>query len=279
MSAVVGKATEQLQVGGRCKPGYMSAPIQLNTKETKHRKLPTHIVGLVLNKKTRAGAQGWFQTWLQEGEGGGSHSPWPLKSPVMSDVQPGKTNIAQIAAVRKPPRQSPPQGVPAKPLNTSAPLEDSVCGALMPGGAALLTQASLPHCNTGSLIRYNKRGNEHCSSDWLTEGVMVCGNYLPQPFTLPCSSSLSHPGSRVLHGTSTSHCPDDICSAFRYTADEQTAVLLLEPNRGIELCGQPPALTPLPWLAVNSLRDREVEARCLGARAPPRHANYNNNGS
>lgn len=30
----------------------------------------------------------------------------------------------------------------------------------MPGGAALLTQASLPHCNTGSLIRYNKRGNE-----------------------------------------------------------------------------------------------------------------------
>lgn len=35
-----------------------------------------------------------------------------------------------------------------------------VCGAWMPGGAALLTQASLPHCNTGSLIRYNKRGNE-----------------------------------------------------------------------------------------------------------------------
>lgn len=30
----------------------------------------------------------------------------------------------------------------------------------MPGGAALLTQASLPHCNMGSLIRYNKRGNE-----------------------------------------------------------------------------------------------------------------------
>lgn len=30
----------------------------------------------------------------------------------------------------------------------------------MPGGAALLTQASLPHCNTGTLIRYNKRGNE-----------------------------------------------------------------------------------------------------------------------
>lgn len=36
-----------------------------------------------------------------------------------------------------------------------------VCGApRMPGGVALLTQASLPHCNTGSLIRYNKRGNE-----------------------------------------------------------------------------------------------------------------------
>lgn len=149
----------------------------------------------------------------------------------------------------------------------------------MPGGAALLTQASLPHCNTGSLIRYNKRGNEVrqreetsgkaferrrpraqngslsslklCQSSWshmeknyhtsshiysenghpfkslwrkrwhypyirsclissstatLAERLIFCGKDLPQPFTVPCSS-LSHPGSRVLHGTSTSNCP------------------------------------------------------------------------
>lgn len=184
-------------------------------------------------------------------------------------------------------------------IDMHAPLcLSEVCGAWMPGGAAPLTQASLPRCNTGSLIRCNKRGNEvrqqgetqgkaaerqgwslpvstqrtmsyltkniseqpgsmetnnnnddnndnnnkdqssvngyirkeiaqkvnnesdrraflckrlcvlqQSNTDWLTEGLMVCGKDLPQPFTLPCSS-LSHPGSRVLHGTSTSHCPD-----------------------------------------------------------------------
>lgn len=46
-------------------------------------------------------------------------------------------------------------------IDMHAPLCFSeVCGAWMPSGAALLTQASLPHCNTGSLIRCNKRGNE-----------------------------------------------------------------------------------------------------------------------
>ncbi len=46
-------------------------------------------------------------------------------------------------------------------IDMHAPLcLSEVCGAWMPGGAALPTQASLPHCNTGSLIRNNKRGNE-----------------------------------------------------------------------------------------------------------------------
>lgn len=38
-------------------------------------------------------------------------------------------------------------------------------------------------------------------------------------------------------------------------------------NTGVELRGRPRALSPLPWLAANTLRSREVGALCLGARA------------
>jgi len=64
-----------------------------------------------------------------------------------------------------------------------------------------------------------------------------------------------------------------------HASNEQTAVLLLELNRGIDPRGQPLALSLLPWLAVNRLRGREVEPHCLGVRAPSWHANYNNNGA
>lgn len=60
---------------------------------------------------------------------------------------------------------------------------------------------------------------------------MVCGKDLPQPFTLPCSS-LSHPGSRVLHGTSTSHCPDSSFLPF----------LLLHASTSASAQGKVPAL-------------------------------------
>lgn len=47
----------------------------------------------------------------------------------------------------------------------------------------------------------------------LAERLIFCGKDLPQPFTVPCSS-LSHPGSHVLHGTSTSNCPDSVFLPF-----------------------------------------------------------------
>lgn len=56
-------------------------------------------------------------------------------------------------------------------------------------------------------IPYLSHNSLYFSIATLTEEAMVCGRDRPQPFTLPCSS-LSHPGSRVLHGTSTSRCPD-----------------------------------------------------------------------
>lgn len=40
----------------------VSAPIQFNTKETKHHKLPTQMC--VLSSTTRTEMEGWFQTWL-----------------------------------------------------------------------------------------------------------------------------------------------------------------------------------------------------------------------
>lgn len=45
-------------------------------------------------------------------------------------------------------------------IDMHAPLPLWGVRAWMPGGVALLTQASLLHCNTGSLIRNNKWGNE-----------------------------------------------------------------------------------------------------------------------
>lgn len=51
----------------------------------------------------------------------------------------------------------------------------------------------------------------------LAERLIFCGKDLPQPFTVPCSS-LSHPGSRVLHGTSTSNCPDSAFLPFCLSA-------------------------------------------------------------